>query len=149
MPLNTAPYEAGRDVHARGAAARGSEPCARYSGLDDDEHRRASPPRPSPHSEGSEGAGVAHELGGLLREERTEQELLEGDVLLAPRGAGRRLLRHEASGREHAEAAVRELLLLHDAELGGVVGLLVRVGPADLHAVGLSAADAERHREPE
>ena len=54
-------------------------------------------------------------------EPAAEDEVLEGDVLRAPRVAGDGLLRHEAGRGEHAEAAVRELLLLHDAELGRVL----------------------------
>merc|ERR1719201_600523 len=90
----------------------------------------------------------------------------------APRVAGGELLRHEARRGEHREAAVLELLRLHLAELGRVLGLetqrvetqvarhvvsaelledvvrLVRARPADVDAVALDDADAERHREP-
>merc|ERR1719231_23074 len=69
------------------------------------------------------GERVAGELRSLLREVAAQEEVLELDVLRAPRGAGDGLLRHEAGGGEHAQAAVRELLLLHDAELGGVLRL--------------------------
>merc|ERR1740138_242225 len=41
----------------------------------------------------------------------------------APRVARDGLLREEARGGDHRKAAVRELLLLHDAELRGVFGL--------------------------
>merc|ERR1719201_907250 len=54
-------------------------------------------------------------------EPAAEDEVLEGEVLRAPRVAGDGLLRHEARRREHAQPAVRELLLLHDAELGRVL----------------------------
>ena len=68
-----------------------------------------------------EGHGVARELDVLGLEERAEEEVLEVDVLLAPGLARDGLLRHEAGGRQHAQAAVRELLLLHLAELGRVL----------------------------
>merc|ERR1719421_1886151 len=120
-----------------------------------------------------EGHGVARELDRLLLEEGAEHEVLEAEVALAPRGARGRLLREEARRGEHAQPAVRELLLLHLAQLGRVgrlepkrvevqvarrvpglerlhVGrVLVRVGPADLDAVRLADADAERADEPE
>ena len=41
----------------------------------------------------------------------------------APGRLGHRLLREEAGRGDHREAAVRELLLLHQAELSGVLGL--------------------------
>mmetsp|Transcript_43700 Transcript_43700/g.128671 ORF Transcript_43700/g.128671 Transcript_43700/m.128671 type:complete len:388 (+) Transcript_43700:96-1259(+) len=90
----------------------------------------------------------------------------------APRLVGDGLLREEARGGDHAEAAVLQLLGLHLAELGRVLGLeaerveaqvardvadielledvvgLVRVRPADLKAVRLGHADAKRHGEP-
>ena len=43
----------------------------------------------------------------------------------APRVARDGLLREEARSGDHAQTAVRELLLLHDAELGGVLWLEV------------------------
>merc|ERR1712127_395464 len=59
--------------------------------------------------------------GALGGEPAAEDEVVEGDVLRAPRVAGGSLLRQEAGRSEHAEAAVRELLLLHEAELGRVL----------------------------
>merc|ERR1719247_1177581 len=50
----------------------------------------------------------------------------------APRVAGDGLLREEARGGDHREAAVRELLLLHLAELGGVLGREVERVEAEL-----------------
>merc|ERR1719238_178123 len=120
-----------------------------------------------------EGHGVARELDRLLLEEGAEHEVLEAEVALAPRLARGRLLRDEARRGEHAQPAVRELLRLHLAQLGRVgrleaerievqvarhvprlqrlhVGrVLLRVGPADLDAVRLADADAERADEPE
>merc|ERR1719238_2523365 len=106
---------------------------------------------------GSErGGGVAGELGRLLGEVAAEEQILERDVLAAPRLAGGSLLGHEACGGEHGEPAVAQLLLLHltqlrrvgrleperiKAEVARVVvglqrlhvfHLLVRVGPPSL-----------------
>merc|ERR1719453_2808012 len=69
------------------------------------------------------GAGCCLQVGDGARggEPAAEDEVLEGDVLRAPRVAGDGLLRHEARRGEHAQPAVRELLLLHDAELGRVL----------------------------
>merc|ERR1719482_448516 len=67
-----------------------------------------------------EGHGVARELDRLLLEEGAEQQVLEAEVALAPRGARGRLLREEARRGEHAQPAARELLLLHLAQLGRV-----------------------------
>mmetsp|Transcript_30096 Transcript_30096/g.74160 ORF Transcript_30096/g.74160 Transcript_30096/m.74160 type:complete len:245 (-) Transcript_30096:80-814(-) len=116
-------------------------------------------------------SGAVVEL--LLDRPAAKQHLLKLEVELAPGGARDRLLRDEAGGREHAQAAVRKLLLLHDAELGGVlrreaerveakvargvavlerlhvVHRLVRVGPALLDAQRLADANAKRHREPQ
>merc|ERR1719263_1329257 len=51
---------------------------------------------------------------------------LEGGVapVRAPRLAADGLLGEEAGGRDHREAAVRELLLLHQPELLGVLRLM-------------------------
>merc|ERR1719263_2483413 len=67
-----------------------------------------------------EGHGVAREHDRLLLEEGAEQQVLEAEVALAPRGARGRLLREEARRGEHAQPAVRELLRLHLAQLGRV-----------------------------
>merc|ERR1719487_2689972 len=96
----------------------------------------------------------------------------------APRLARDGLLRQEASGGDHREAAVRELLLLHQAELGRVLRLererveaevtrvvarlerrlgladvlgvrVVELREAEVNAVRLSRADAGRHHSPQ
>merc|ERR1719261_504689 len=92
----------------------------------------------------------------------------------APGVAGDGLLREEAGRGDHGEAAVRELLLLHQAELlrvlrlevervkaevAGVVAraerglglelLAVELAEAEVDAEGLGGADAARHDGPE
>merc|ERR1719478_1962818 len=101
---------------------------------------------------------------------------LEGGVApdRAPGLAGDGLLQQEGGGGEHGEAAVRELLLLHLAELGGVLGLeaerveaevarvvagaegglrlellAVQLTEARLDAERLGRADAAEHHEPD
>merc|ERR1719478_1058508 len=101
---------------------------------------------------------------------------LEGGVApdRAPGLAGDGLLQQEGGGGEHGEAAVRELLLLHLAELGGVLGLeaerveaevarvvagaegglrlellAVQLTEAGLDAERLGGADAAEHHEPD
>merc|ERR1719247_2718977 len=63
----------------------------------------------------------------------------------APRVAGDGLLREEARSGDHAEAAVRELLLLHDAELGGVLGLEAERVEAEVTG-GVARAEALERR---
>merc|ERR1719321_765336 len=64
---------------------------------------------------------------GTRRGEPSAEEKVGHHVVLgAPRLSGDSLLGHEAGGREHAQPAVRELLLLHDPELSRVLGLEVQ-----------------------
>eukprot|EP00964_Phaeocystis_antarctica_P102137 scaffold67540_cov64-Phaeocystis_antarctica.AAC.1 len=58
---------------------------------------------------------------------RAEVRSLEGGVapVRAPRLPADSLLRQEAGGRDHRKPAVRELLLLHQTELVGVLRLQV------------------------
>merc|ERR1719258_1010021 len=59
----------------------------------------------------------------LRKRVATQASLEVGEAVgRAPRGFGDRLLRKEASSRDHAEAGMGELFLLHLAELGGVLG---------------------------
>merc|ERR1719263_1500028 len=105
LPHPNMPSGPARELSRRGRGGRREEAPRRGD----------SPPRSSAqHAR----AAAAAPLGRLLREVAAEEEALEVDVLLRPRLARHRLLRHEAGGGEHAEAAVRELLLLHLAELG-------------------------------
>merc|ERR1719486_1165344 len=92
----------------------------------------------------------------------------------APGVLGDRLLREEARRRDHREARVGELLLLHDAELGRVLRreaervevdlarhvaraerglglelLAVELAEGDVDAEGLGGADAAGHDGPE
>jgi len=109
----------------------------------------------------------------LLGEPAAEQQVLLGSVGRRPGSAGYRLLRQEACSSEHRKAAVRELALLHEAELSRVFGLeaerikaqiaglvvvleelhvahaLIRVRPSLLDAERLGDADAERHEDPD
>merc|ERR1719454_1131828 len=80
-------------------------------------------------------AGRAREVDSGLVEPAAEEEALHDGVLRRPRLARDRLLRQEARGREHGEAAVRELALLHQAELGGVLGREAERGEAEVAGV--------------
>mmetsp|Transcript_5049 Transcript_5049/g.11507 ORF Transcript_5049/g.11507 Transcript_5049/m.11507 type:complete len:217 (+) Transcript_5049:267-917(+) len=72
------------------------------------------------YARSGQGKGVARQFGRLLREVATKEELLERDVLRAPGLACHRLLRDEASCREHRKPPMRELALLHFPELGRI-----------------------------
>merc|ERR1719324_982580 len=112
-------------------------------------------------------------LGRLCRLEehrRRPRRVVDG----APGLAGDGLLEEEAERGDHGEAAVRELLLLHLTELGGVLRLEVKrveaevagvvaraegglglellaveLAEAEVDAVRLSRADAAGHDNPE
>mmetsp|Transcript_23153 Transcript_23153/g.59058 ORF Transcript_23153/g.59058 Transcript_23153/m.59058 type:complete len:279 (-) Transcript_23153:36-872(-) len=119
---------------------------------------------------------AVHSLGEVdraLRQPATEDQLLLRRVGCSPGRARDRLLRKEARSSEHGEAAVRELALLHLAELEWVlrrqikwvkrevarvvifleqlaldVLTLVRVCPALLDADRLGDTNGERHAKP-
>merc|ERR1719247_2828550 len=59
--------------------------------------------------------------GARRRQPAAEDEVVEERVLRSPRLPGDGLLRHEARRGDHPQPSMRELLLLHDAELGGIL----------------------------
>merc|ERR1719182_202055 len=126
------------------------------------------------HGPGSHGALA---ISVQSERSRTRRARLLAEVV-APRRtpglAGDGLLRQEARGGDHRKTAVRELLLLHEAELGRVLrleverveakvtrvvarlerrlglrrALLVELREAKVDAVGLGGADAGGHDRP-